>query len=154
MATKHAVVRQVQGITFIGKTDSSHWIAMDGPAALGGGEAGIRPKELLLLALGGCTGSDVAAILKKKRVALDGLEMSLTAEQRDEHPQVFTRIHVEFVFRGRDIRAEDVERAIELSETKYCSVSAMLRPAVAITHSYRIEQPAARAHTEEAALQR
>jgi len=140
MAIKHALVRQLQGITFVGKTDSSHWIAMDGPADFGGSDAGIRPKELLLLALGGCTGSDIAAVLKKKRVVLDGFEMHITAEQRDEHPEVFTRIHIDFVFRGRGLRAEDVERAIELSETKYCSVSAMLRPAVAITHAYRLEE--------------
>jgi putative redox protein len=150
MVVKHAVVTQLQGITFVGKTDSSHWIPMDGPVALGGSDAGVRPKELLLLALGGCTGSDIAAILRKKRVDLEGFRMNITAEQRDEHPQVFTSIHVEFVFRGRQIRPQDVERAIELSETKYCPVSAMLRPAVSITHSYRIEESSPAAAPEPA----
>jgi putative redox protein len=112
---------------------------MDGPPEFGGSNAGTRPKELLLLALGGCTASDVISILQKKRVELDGFEIRITAEQRDEHPQVFTKIHLEYVVRGDDIRPQDVVRAIELSETKYCSVSAMLRPAVPITWSYRVE---------------
>ena len=139
VSTKTAFVKQLQGISFIGRTDSNHWVAMDGPAELGGNDAGTRPKELILIALGGCTGSDVVAILKKKRVALENLEVRLTAEVSEGHPQVFTKIHVEYVVYGDGIRKEDVERAIELSETKYCSVSAMLRPGIAITHSYRIE---------------
>ena len=139
MATKTAIVRQLQGITFVGRTDANHWVAMDGPAEFGGANAGTRPKELILLALGGCTGSDVVSILKKKRVTLDGFEVRLTADVADEHPQVFTKIHVEYVFFGDGIKRDDVERAIELSDTKYCAVSAMLRAAVPITHSYRIE---------------
>lgn len=139
MATKTAIVKQLQGITFVGKTDSNQWVAMDGPEEFGGSGAGTRPKELILLALGGCTGSDVVSILKKKRAPVDRFEIHLTAEVADEHPQVFTKIHVEYVFFGDGIRKEDVERAIELSETKYCSVSAMLRASVAITHSYRIQ---------------
>lgn len=139
MVVKTALVKQVQGITLAGNTDSNHWVMMDGPAEFGGSSAGTRPKELLLLALGGCTASDVITILQKKRMELDGFEIHITATQRDEHPQVFTEIHLEYVIRGSDIRPADVVRAIELSESKYCSVSAMLRPAVPITWSYRIE---------------
>jgi putative redox protein len=139
VATKRAIVKQVQGITFVGKTDSNHWVTMDGPEEFGGSNAGTRPKELILLALGGCTGSDVVSILRKKRVQLDGFEIAFTAEVSEEHPQVFKSIHMDFVFRGDDIKPGDVERAIELSETKYCSVHAMLRGSVAITHAYRIE---------------
>ncbi len=139
---KRALVKQVQGITFAGKTDSNHWVMMDGPQEFDGSDAGIRPKELVLLALGGCTGSDVVSILKKKRVALDDFRIEVTAETAETHPQVFTTIHLEFVLRGRDIKAADVERAIELSETKYCAVNAMLRGTVAITHGYRIEDTA------------
>jgi putative redox protein len=139
MVVKTALVKQVQGITLAGNTDSNHWVMMDGPAEFGGSNAGTRPKELLLLALGGCTASDVISILQKKRVELDGFEIHVTARQRDEHPQVFTGIHLEYVIRGNGIRPADVVRAIELSESKYCSVSAMLRPAVPITWSYRIE---------------
>ncbi len=136
---KHALVKQLNGITFAGKSDSGHWVMMDGPESFGGSDAGSRPKELLLLALGGCTGSDVVSILKKKRVALDDFEIRLQADVSEDHPQVFREIHVEYVFFGNDIDPKDVERAIELSTTKYCSVSAMLRGNVNIRHSYRIE---------------
>lgn len=91
------------------------------------------------MALGGCTGSDVISILKKKRVALQDFRINLTAQTADEHPQVYTAIHLEYVFVGNGIEPADIERAIELSTTKYCSVSAMLRASVKITHSYRIE---------------
>ena len=138
MIIKKAFVKQVQGITFVGKTDSNHWITMDGPENFGGSNAGIRPKELILISLAGCTGSDVASILQKKKVKFDGFEMNITAEQQEEHPQVYTKINLEYVFYGKDVQAKDVERAIELSLTKYCSVTAMLQKAVEITHNYRI----------------
>jgi putative redox protein len=141
MATKKAIVKQVQGITFIGKTDSNHWITMDGPEHVGGSNAGIRPKELLLIALGGCTGSDVASILGKKKVKLDGFEMNINADVSDEHPQVFTKINLEYVFYGKNVPVKDVERAIELSLTKYCAVTAMLRKAMPVEHTYRIVEP-------------
>jgi putative redox protein len=138
MSTKTARVTQLQGLTFAGTADSNHWVMMDGPVEFGGRAAATRPKELVLLALAGCTGSDVVSILQKKRTPLDRLELNVTAEQSDEHPAVYTRIHVEYVCHGEGLRPDDVERAIELSETKYCAVSAMLRPTVTITHSYRI----------------
>lgn len=142
MASKQAIVKQVNGgVTFMAKGDSGHWVSMDGPADFGGSNAASRPKELLLFALGGCTGSDVAAILKKKRVPLQGFDMQIKATQAEEHPQVYTDIHVEYIFYGTGINPADVERAIELSTTKYCSVTAMLKASVKLTHSYRIEQP-------------
>lgn len=140
MATKQAFIKQLQGVTFAAKADSNHWQIMDGSAAFGGSDAGARPKEFLLFALGGCTSSDVIPILKKKRVPLEGFEARLTANVREEHPQVFTDIHVEYVFYGEGINPADVERAIELSLNKYCSVTAMLKASVNITHSYRIEK--------------
>jgi putative redox protein len=138
MATKKALVKQVKGITFVGKTDSNHWITMDGPESFGGSDAGIRPKELLMLSLGGCTGSDVTSILEKKKIKLDGFEINITADSADEHPQVFTRMHLEYVFYGKNLPIKDIERAIELSLTKYCSVTAMLQKAMPIEHSYKI----------------
>ena len=85
---------------------------------------------------------DVISILRKKRVRLDGYEVHLTGTAREEHPQVFTDIHVEYIFYGDDIHVADVEKAIELSTTKYCSVSAMLTPVVHITHSHVIRTSA------------
>lgn len=138
MSSKTALVKHIQGVTFIGKSDSNHWVTMDGPENFGGSNAGSRPKELLLIALGGCTGSDVATILQKKKVQLDDFEMKITADVADEHPQVYTKINIEFVFYGKNIQEKDVERAIELSQTKYCSVTQMLNKAVEISHSYKI----------------
>ncbi|KAF0152222.1 MAG: OsmC/Ohr family protein [Ignavibacteria bacterium] len=140
MAVKSAVVKHIKGVTFIGKADSNHWVSMDGPEEFGGSNAGMRPKELLLLALGGCTGSDVAVILKKKKINVDGFDIFLTAEVQETHPQVYTKITVEYVFYGKGIPAEAVERAIELSQKTYCSVTAMLQKSIEITHSFRIEE--------------
>ncbi len=138
MSAKKALIKQVNGITFAGITDSNHWVMMDGPQNFGGSDAGIRPKELLLLALGGCTGSDVVSILKKKRAKVDDFEIRISAEMNDEHPKVFTEMHLEYVFYGKEIKENDVARAIELSETKYCAVTYMLKETVKITNSYKI----------------
>ena len=140
--TKQVVVRQVHGITFAAKGDSNHWVMMDGPETFEGSAAASTPKELLMMALGGCTASDVIPILKKKRVPITGVTVKVSGAAREELPQVFTDLHIEYIFYGENIIPADIERAIELSMTKYCSVSAMLSKAVAITHSYRIESPA------------
>jgi putative redox protein len=141
MSTSKAYLKQVKGITFAGKADSNHWITMDGPEDFGGSNAGIRPKELLLLSLAGCTASDVVSILQKKRVKLDDFEINISAEMTEEHPKLFTKIDLEYVFYGDGIAEKDVERAIELSETKYCGVTAMLEKTLEINHTYRIEKP-------------
>lgn len=138
MSVKTAYVKQIKGLTFAGKTDSNHWITMDGPEEFGGSNAGIRPKELLLLGLAGCTGSDVTTILTKKKVKLSDFEINIKADTSEEHPQVFTKIDLEYVFYGKELNPKDVERAIELSLTKYCSVTAMLQKAMEITHTYKI----------------
>lgn len=140
MAEHKAVVKQLQGITFIGKTDSNHWVPMDGPESFGGSNAGIRPKELLLVSLGGCTGADVTAILKKKRIIIDGFEINISAESADTHPKVYTKIHLDFVFYGKDIKEKDVERAIELSQKTYCAVTAMLEKSIEITYAFTIKE--------------
>jgi len=138
METKKVYLKQVKGLTLAAKGESNHWITMDGPENLGGNNAGIRPKELVLIALAGCTGSDVVSILQKKKVKLTDFEINITAQQTEEHPKVFTSIDLEYVFYGEDINLNDVERAIELSTTTYCAVSAMLKKAMTINHTYRI----------------
>jgi putative redox protein len=143
MAQKNAIVKNIQGITFAAHADSNHWVMMDGPADFGGSNAGTRPKELLLIALGGCTGSDVASMLHKRRAPLTAFEIRLTGNESEEHPKVFTDIHIEYIFYGDGLEPADIEHAIELSTTKYCSVSAMLKNSVKITHSYRIEPASA-----------
>ncbi len=138
MPKKSAYIKQIKGITFAGKTDSNHWVVMDGPAEFSGSNAGIRPKELLLLGLGGCTGSDVVSILNKKRVKIDGFEININTGVSEEHLQVYTKIDIEYVFYGDDVIEKEVERAIELSQSKYCGVTKMLEKAAEITHYYKI----------------
>jgi len=136
---REVTLKQVQGITFVAKGNSNHWVVMDGSTDFGGNLAGSTPKELLLMALTGCTASDVIPILKKKRAPLQKLEINVKGNEREEHPRIFTDVHVEYVFYGDGLKADEIERAIELSTTKYCSVSAILQASAPITHSYRIE---------------
>jgi len=103
-------------------------------------ETGPRPMQLLLIGLCGCTGMDVISIMKKKRQAFSGLRVEATAERAEEHPKVYTKIHLEFVVTGKDVDAQAVERSIELSQTKYCPASAMLGEVAEITTSFRIEE--------------
>ncbi len=138
MSQVKAYVKQINGISFVGKTDSNHWITMDGPEDFGGSNAGIRPKELMLLALGGCTGSDVVSILQKKRIDVRSFEINITAEMSEDHPKVYTSMNIEYVFKGKGIKDSDVQRAIELSQTKYCGVTKMYEKAMLITHSFTI----------------
>ena len=142
--TKEIHLRQMKGNTLAAKANSNHWVIMDTKNEVGGSEAGSTPKELMLMALAGCTSMDVIPILKKKRSPVVAYECNVKGIEREEHPKIFTKIHIEYVFYGDGIKADDVERAIDLSKTKYCSVSAQLAASATITHSFRIE-PAAKA---------
>lgn len=133
-----AKVIQVEGITFVGKTDSNHWVPMDGPTEFQGHNAAMRPKELILVSLGGCSGSDIASILHKMHEKVHRFEIDLQAEMASEHPKVFTKIHITYKFWGEDLKDANIEKAINLSQERYCSVSAMLRASVNISHSYQI----------------
>jgi putative redox protein len=139
----HARAVHVKGVSFLGIADSRHWVPLDGPAEFGGSDAGTRPKELLLLGLAGCTGSDVASMLDKMRVPYRKFEVDIHAEVASEHPKVYTKIEVVYKFWGEDLDPVKLERAIELSEKTYCSVSAMLRPSVALSSRYEINPEAA-----------
>jgi putative redox protein len=101
-------------------------------------EGGPHPMELLLIGLAGCTSMDVVSILQKKRQPFIGLQAKVTAERAEEHPRIYTKIHVEYVVTGKGVKPEAVARSIELSKTKYCSAMAMLRQTAEITTSYRI----------------
>ena len=133
-----AEVVQVRGLTFVGKAASGHWIPMDGPADFKGSDAATRPKELLLISLGGCTGADVASILDKMKENIADFAIDIDAESATEHPKVFTKIHITYKFWGEELKESNIEKAIFLSQDKYCSVSAMLKKTVEITHSYEI----------------
>jgi len=129
----------VHGLQFVsqGKTSNAA-IVLDGAPEAGGGGTGLRPMEALLVSLSGCTGMDVISVLQKKRQQVSGLWINVRGLRAEEHPKRFVRIEIEFVVRGRDVSPEAVARAIELSQTKYCSVAASLN--AEIVHTYRIEQ--------------
>jgi len=133
-----AIIKQIKGCSFIGKADSNHWVAIDTPKESCGSDAASTPMELVLLALGGCSGADVVSILDKKKVSLNGFEINIDAERAESYPKVYTKINLEYVFYGQNIDPKHVERAIALSHEKYCSVSAMLKPTVSIKSSYKI----------------
>ena len=124
---------------FLGESGSGHVVVMDGPPDHGGRNLGMRPMEMVLIGLGGCTNFDVVSILKKARQPVESCEAFLEAERADEEPKVFTKIHVHFVVKGRGLKEAQVKRAVELSAEKYCSASIMLgRGGVEITHDYEI----------------
>ncbi len=137
MQTREATVRHVQHLTFIGKAGSNHWTAIDS-SYKDNTSAASSPMELILIALGACTGSDVAIILEKKRIPVSKFEMKISGERAAKDPKVYTAIHINYTVEGKGVRERDVARAIELSMTKYCSVSAMLKESVDITYSYTI----------------
>lgn len=140
------VVRHIGGMAFVGTGPSNHLLVMDGREP--GSDEPQRapgPMEVLLMALGGCTGMDVVSILRKKRVAFTGVEVRLHGERAAEHPKRYTAIEIEYVVRGRNLPPKAVEDAARLSFEKYCSVAGTLRGSVAL--SYRVtlqeeEQPA------------
>lgn len=124
---------------FIGESGSGHAVVMDGPPESGGRNLGVRPMEMVLIGLGGCSNFDVVSILKKSRQTVESCEAFLEAERATEEPKVFTKIHLHFVVKGRGLKETQVKRAVELSAEKYCSASIMLgRGGVEITHDYEI----------------
>ena len=131
-------IKWVEGVSFMGETDSGHAIIMDGPPDHGGRNLGPRPMEMLLLGLGGCTTFDVLMILKKSRQAVDDCVVEISAERATEEPKVFTRIHVHFIVTGKGLKEKQVERAVSLSAEKYCSASIMLGKMAEITHDFEI----------------
>ncbi len=133
-----ARVKWVEGATFLGESGSGHAIVMDGPPDSGGRNLGVRPMEMLLLGMGGCTAFDVVLILKKSRQPVTDCVVELSAERAAEVPKVFTRIHVHFVVTGNGLAEKQVERAVKLSAEKYCSASLMLGKAAEITHDFEI----------------
>jgi len=134
-----AEIKWVGDAMFLGESGSGHAIIMDGPPDHGGRNMGVRPMEMLLLGVGGCSSFDVVDILKKSRQNVTGCHTKLEAERADAVPAVFTKLHIHFVVSGKDLKEKQVERAVSLSAEKYCSASIMLGNAgVAVTHSFEI----------------
>jgi len=134
-----ASVRWIEGATFLAESGSGHTVTIDGPESEGGRNIGIRPMEMMLIGMGGCTSFDVMKILKKARQPVEDCLARIEAKRAEDVPSVFTDIHVHFVIKGRGVKESHVKRAIDLSAEKYCSASIMLgRGGVNITHDYEI----------------
>lgn len=125
-------------MSFDGSSDSGFVVPLGTDPGVGGDNDGSRPMELIGIGLAGCTGMDVISILQKKKQKITGFEVQVHAEKASEHPRVFTGIEVEYIITGEDIDRAAVERAVELSVTKYCPAQAMLSKAVPITHKITI----------------
>ncbi|MEK9822926.1 MAG: OsmC family protein [Gammaproteobacteria bacterium] len=134
-----ASIRWVEDAMFLAESGSGHTVTIDGPESEGGRNVGVRPMELVLLGMGGCTSFDVMKILKKSRQPVTDCVAQIRAERADDIPSVFTQIHVHFVITGHGVKESQVKRAIELSAEKYCSASIMLeRGGVNVTHDYEL----------------
>lgn len=141
-----ATIKWIDGVSFVGESESGHAVVMDGPPTAGGRNIGIRPMELLLVGMGGCSAFDVVTILMRGRQELVDCRVELEAERASEDPKVFTRIHLHFVVSGRNLKPAVVERAIRLSAEKYCSASIMLGKTAQLTHDFVIIDAEARAN--------
>ena len=130
----------MQGVSFKGKSESGHEVILDGPEELGGKGLGMRPMEMMLIGMGGCTSFDVVTILKRSRQQITGCIAEIEAVRADTIPKVFTSIHIHFLIKGIDLQKKAVERAVELSANKYCSASIMLGKSVKITHDFVISE--------------
>ncbi|RCX33075.1 OsmC family protein [Thioalbus denitrificans] len=133
-----ARIKWVEGATFVGESGSGHAVVMDGPPDMGGRNLGVRPMEMVLLGMGGCTAFDVVHILKKARQPVTDCVVELNADRAEAEPKVFTRIHAHFIVTGAGLKEAQVARAIQLSAEKYCSASIMLGATAEITHDYEI----------------
>ena len=126
------------GAAFIGVSENGRTIVIDGPPEGGGRDLGPRPMETLLLGMGACTAYDVLSILKKSRRLISDCKIEISSKRAGDHPKVFTEIHVHFIITGDNLKAAQVERAINLSAEKYCSASIMLGKTAKITHTFEI----------------
>jgi len=138
----NVTVQRVDNNTFIARGDSNHWIVLDTQKQYGGQEAATSPMEMVLCALGGCTGMDIESLLQKMRTPADKFRIEIRAERRHEHPRIFTKIHLKFIFSGDNLNADSIAKAVKLSQEKYCSVSAMLAQSAKISYDILINPTA------------
>jgi putative redox protein len=133
-----AKITWINGRAFLGESGSGHSVVMDGAPEAGGRNIGVRPMEMLLLGLGGCTAFDVVMILEKSRENVTGCEVELISERASEDPKVFTNVKMIYTVTGKNLKPAGVERAIKLSADKYCSASKMFEFTAKIEHEWKI----------------
>ena len=131
-------IKWLDHMSFVGESGSGHSVVMDGAPEAGGRNLGVRPMEMLLLGLGGCTSFDVISILHKSRQQVVDCEVELEAERAESIPKVFTRIHLHFIVSGKDLDSGKIAKAVALSADKYCSASRMLEKTAEITHDFEV----------------
>lgn len=134
-------VKWIDGVSFVGESETGHAVVLDGAPENGGRNIGMRPMEMLLIGMGSCTAFDVVTILKKARQPIVDCVAEISAERAETIPKVFTKIHVHFVVTGENLNEQQVSRAVSLSAEKYCSASIMLQKACKITHDFEIKAP-------------
>ncbi len=135
----NATVKMVEGLQLIGYASSGHGVVLDTSPESGGQNKGSSPMELVLIALGGCTAMDVISIMQKKRQDLRGLEIKIDGIRSEEHPKVYKEINIHYIFKGKNLSEDACKRSIELSQEKYCSVSAMLSKVASIKYTWEIQ---------------
>ena len=135
-----ARVQWLDGRAFVGESGSGHAVVMDGSPEAGGRNIGVRPMEMLLLGLGGCTAFDVVMILEKGREKVTACDVELEAERAAEEPKVFTHVKLIYKLKGKNLKPAAVERAIKLSNEKYCSATAMFEKTAKIEHEWTVEE--------------
>ena len=132
-------VKWIDGMRFAASDSQGHSIIMDTSKEHGGEGSGFSPMQLLLAAVGGCTGMDVVSILKKQRQKLTELEIQVSGERVAEHPRVYGKVHVEYRLKGEELKEKAVQRAIQLSNDVYCSVGATIKKTASLSHGYNIQ---------------
>jgi putative redox protein len=135
-----ARIKWMENVAFIGESESGHALVMDGAPEGGGRNLGPRPMETVLIGTGGCTAYDVVHILRKSRTRVTDCVVEISAERAAQDPKIFTKIHFHFVVTGRELKREQVERAVHLSAEKYCSASIMLGKMAEITHDFELRE--------------
>jgi len=131
-------VKWIDDMMMVGESGSGHAVVMDGPPDAGGKNMGVRPMEMLLIGMAGCATVDVVSTLKKMRENIEDCYAEVSAERAEDHPKVFTKIHIHFVVKGTNINPTKIEKAINLSTGKYCSASIMLAKTAQLTHDFEI----------------
>lgn len=132
-------VKWQDGLRFVASDDKEHSVAMDSSKEHGGEGLAFSPVQLLLAALGGCTGMDVVDVLRKQRQKLTGLEIVVSGERASEHPRVYSKVHVEYKLKGENLKEKALQTAIRLSVDKYCSVGATISKTAKMSHSYVVQ---------------
>jgi putative redox protein len=142
MASTTARIAWVEDALFVGESGSGHTVTMDGAPDMGGRNLGARPMEMVLIGMGGCTAIDVVSMLRKQRQDVREIVVELAAERADDHPRVFTEVRVIYRVRGKGLNRALVERAVTLSDEKYCSATAMVRRTAKVAHEVVLEEVA------------